>query len=51
MEALDEFKQDTVLMDAIGRDGAELFIDTKTQEWQHYTEEITDQDYKYYFHC
>lgn len=51
MEALDEFKQDTVLMDAIGRDGAELFIDTKTQEWQHYMGEITDQDYKYYFHC
>jgi glutamine synthetase len=51
MEALDEFKQDTVLMDAIGRDGAELFIDTKTQEWQYYMGEITDQDYKYYFHC
>ena len=51
MEALEEFKQDTVLMDAIGRDGAELFIDTKTQEWQHYMGEITDQDYKYYFHC
>ncbi len=51
MEALDEFKQDAVLMDAIGRDGAELFIDTKTQEWQHYMGEITDQDYKYYFHC
>jgi glutamine synthetase len=51
MEALEEFKQDTVLMDAIGRDGAELFIDTKTLEWQHYMGEITDQDYKYYFHC
>jgi glutamine synthetase len=51
MEALEEFKQDTVLMDAIGHDGAELFIDTKTQEWQHYMGEITDQDYKYYFHC
>jgi glutamine synthetase len=38
-------------MDAIGRDGAELFIDTKTQEWQHYMGEITDQDYTYYFHC
>jgi glutamine synthetase len=51
MEALDEFKQDTILMDAIGRDGAELFIDTKTQEWQYYMGEITNQDYKYYFHC
>jgi glutamine synthetase len=51
MEALEEFKHDTVLMNAIGRDGAELFIDTKTQEWHHYMGEITDQDYKYYFHC
>lgn len=38
-------------MDAIGRDGAELFIDTKTQEWHHYMAEITNQDYRYYFHC
>ncbi|MFH1101560.1 MAG: glutamine synthetase beta-grasp domain-containing protein [Methanobacteriota archaeon] len=30
MEALEEFKQDTVLMDAIGKDGAELFIQNKT---------------------
>jgi len=51
MEALEEFKQDTVLIDAIGHEGAELFIDTKTQEWHHYMGEITDQDYKYYFHC
>jgi glutamine synthetase len=51
MEALEEFKQDTILMDAIGRDGAELFIDAKTQEWHNYMGEITDQDYKYYFHC
>jgi glutamine synthetase len=51
MEALEEFKKDTVLMDAIGRDGAELFIDTKTQEWHHYMGEITDLDYKFYFHC
>jgi len=51
MEALEEFRSDTVLMDAIGRDGAELFIDTKTQEWHNYMGEITDQDYKYYFHC
>ncbi|MBN1280758.1 MAG: glutamine synthetase [Candidatus Thermoplasmatota archaeon] len=51
MEALDEFKADTVLMDAIGRDGAELFIENKTQEWHHYMNEITDLDYKFYFHC
>jgi glutamine synthetase len=51
MEALEEFKHDTVLMNAIGSDGAELFIDTKTQEWHNYMGEITDQDYRYYFHC
>ena len=51
MEALEEFRKDTVLIEAIGRDGAELFIETKTQEWQNYMGEITDQDYKYYFHC
>ena len=51
MEALEEFRHDMVLTDAIGRDGAELFIDTKTQEWHNYMGEITDQDYKYYFHC
>jgi glutamine synthetase len=51
MEALDEFKRDTVLMEAIGHDGADLFIENKTQEWHKYMGEITDQDYKYYFHC
>ncbi|MBN1861805.1 MAG: glutamine synthetase [Candidatus Thermoplasmatota archaeon] len=51
MEALEEFRKDTVLIEAIGRDGAELFVETKTQEWQNYMGEITDQDYKYYFHC
>jgi glutamine synthetase len=51
MEALEEFRSDTVLMDAIGRDGADLFIENKTQEWHRYMGEITDQDYRYYFHC
>jgi glutamine synthetase len=51
MEALDEFKHDAVLMDAIGHDGADLFIENKTQEWHRYMGEITDQDYRYYFHC
>ncbi|MDH7516848.1 MAG: glutamine synthetase family protein [Candidatus Thermoplasmatota archaeon] len=51
MEALEEFKKDTVLMEAIGRDGAELFIQNKTNEWHEYMVEITDLDYKFYFHC
>jgi len=51
MEALEEFKRDTVIMDAIGRDGADLFIENKTAEWHNYMGEITDLDYKFYFHC
>jgi glutamine synthetase len=38
-------------MDAIGRDGADLFIENKTAEWHNYMSEITDLDYKFYFHC
>jgi glutamine synthetase len=45
MESLDEFKHGAVLMDAIGRDGADLFIETKTQEWHWYMGKIPDQDY------
>ena len=51
MEALEEFKKDKVLVEAIGRDGAELFIQNKTNEWHEYMREITDLDYKFYFHC
>jgi len=51
MEALEEFKHDPVLMDAIGRDGAELYIENKTHEWHNYMGEITDLDYRFYFHC
>jgi glutamine synthetase len=51
MEALEEFREDSVLMDAIGKDGAELFIQNKTHEWHHYMGEITDLDYQFYFQC
>ena len=51
MEALEEFKKDKVLMDAVGQDGAELFIKNKTNEWHNYMGEITDLDYKFYFNC
>ncbi len=51
MEALEELKRDTVIMDAIGRDGADLFIENKTAEWHNYMSEVTDLDYKFYFHC
>ena len=51
MEALEELKKDKVLIEAIGRDGAELFIKNKTNEWHEYMREVTDLDYKFYFHC
>jgi len=51
MEALEEFQKDTVLMKGIGKDAAELFVEHKTNEWNSYTGEITDLDYKFYFNC
>lgn len=51
MEALEEFNKDSVLMDGIGRDAADLYIEKKTNEWHRYMGEITDLDYRFYFHC
>jgi len=51
MEALEEFQNDTVLIEGIGRDAADLFIEKKTNEWHRYMSEITDLDYRFYFHC
>jgi len=51
MEALEEFSNDKVLLDGIGRDAADLFIEYKTNEWHRYMGEITDLDYKFYFNC
>ena len=51
MEALEEFQNDKVLMRGIGKDAADLFIENKTNEWHRYMGEITDLDYKFYFHC
>jgi len=36
MGSLDEFKLDAVLMDAIGRDSTDLFIENRTQKWHYY---------------
>jgi len=49
MEALEEFKRDTVLVNGIGKDSADLFVEYKTKEWNRYMGEITDLDYKFYF--
>lgn len=51
MEALEEFEKDTVLYNAIGKDAADLFIEKKKKEWQQYMDDITDLDYRFYFHC
>jgi len=51
MEALDEFENDKVLTDGIGRDAAVLFIEKKRKEWNKYMAEITELDYEFYFHC
>ena len=51
MEALEELKNDTVLINGIGRDAIDLFIDVKTNEWNRYMGEITDLDYRIYFDC
>ena len=51
MEALEEFQKDSVIINGIGKDAADLFVEKKTNEWNRYTGEITDLDYRFYFHC
>ncbi len=51
MESLEEFQGDKILIDGIGRDAADLFVEKKTNEWRRYTGEITDLDYRFYFNC
>jgi len=51
MEALEEFQNDRILIEGIGKDAANLFIEKKTNEWHRYMGEITDLDYRFYFNC
>ena len=51
MESLKELQKDKVLLDGIGRDATDLFIEKKIQEWNQYMNEVTDLDYRFYFHC
>jgi len=51
MESLEELQKDKVLVDGIGKDATNLFIEKKINEWNKYTGEITSLDYKFYFHC
>jgi len=51
MESLMELQKDKVLVEGIGKDAVDLFIEKKINEWNKYTSKITDLDYKFYFHC
>jgi len=51
MESLEELQKDKLLIDGIGKDAIDLFIEKKIKEWNLYMGEITDLDYKFYFHC
>ena len=51
MESLEQLQKDKILVDGIGRDAIDLYIEKKIQEWNLYMGEITDLDYKFYFNC
>ena len=51
MESLEQLQKDKVLIDGIGRDAIDLYVEKKIQEWNLYMVEITDLDYKFYFNC
>jgi glutamine synthetase len=50
-EALEELEKDDVIVRGIGKETVELFIEKKMKDWQQYIGEITDLEYKLYFHC
>jgi glutamine synthetase len=51
MESLLELQRDKILINSLGKDAVNLFIEGKINEWNKYTGKITDLDYKFYFHC
>ena len=51
LEALEELEKDNVIVRGIGKETIELFIEKKKKDWQQYIGEITDLEYKLYFHC
>jgi len=40
-----------VIIRGIGKETIDLFIEKKKKDWQKYIGEITDLEYKLYFHC
>jgi len=51
LEALDALEQDDIIKNALGKDILELFVEKKKKEWKQYQGEITDLEYRLYFHC
>ena len=51
MESLVELQKDKVLIEGIGKDATDLYIEKKINEWNQYMGEITDLDYSFYFNC
>jgi glutamine synthetase len=51
LEALDALEQDDVIKNALGAEILDLFVDKKKNEWKQYQGEITDLEYRLYFHC
>jgi glutamine synthetase len=51
MESLVELQKDKVLVEGIGKDATDLYVERKITEWNHYMGEITDLDYSFYFNC
>ena len=51
LEALEELEKDEVIMRGIGKETVQMFIEKKKKDWQQYIGEITDLEYKLYFHC
>jgi len=51
LEALDALEQDDIIKGALGKEILELFVEKKKKEWEQYQGEITDLEYRLYFHC
>jgi len=50
-EAVEEFENDEILRESLGKDMSEVYITKKKQEFNRFINEITDLDYEYYFDC
>lgn len=51
LEALEALERDDVVKSALGKEVLELIVEKKKKEWKQYQGEITDLEYRLYFHC